>query len=54
VAATCLRLWGIAGTAAAARAISGRSGMGVMYELDAIAAVVIVDHRSSSCATGMT
>ncbi|MPV56069.1 ABC transporter [Burkholderia sp. HI2761] len=34
-------LSGIAGTVTAARAISGQSGMGVMYELDAIAAVVI-------------
>ena len=34
-------LAGIAGTVTAARAISGQSGMGVMYELDAIAAVVI-------------
>ncbi|MEY4415471.1 MAG: hypothetical protein RLZZ592_811 [Pseudomonadota bacterium] len=34
-------LSGIAGTLTAARAISGQSGMGVMYELDAIAAVVI-------------
>lgn len=34
-------LGGIAGTVTAARAISGQSGMGVMYELDAIAAVVI-------------
>jgi len=34
-------LSGIAGTVTAARAISGQAGMGVMYELDAIAAVVI-------------
>ncbi len=34
-------LSGIAGSVTAARAISGQSGMGVMYELDAIAAVVI-------------
>jgi inositol transport system permease protein len=34
-------LAGIAGTVTASRAISGQSGMGVMYELDAIAAVVI-------------
>jgi len=34
-------LSGIAGTVTAARAISGQSGMGVGYELDAIAAVVI-------------
>ncbi len=34
-------LAGIAGTVTAARAISGQSSMGVMYELDAIAAVVI-------------
>lgn len=34
-------LSGIAGTVTSARAISGQSGMGVMYELDAIAAVVI-------------
>ncbi len=34
-------LSGIAGTVTAARAISGQSGMGVSYELDAIAAVVI-------------
>jgi inositol transport system permease protein len=34
-------LSGIAGTVTASRAISGQSGMGVMYELDAIAAVVI-------------
>lgn len=34
-------LSGIAGMVTAARAISGQSGMGVMYELDAIAAVVI-------------
>ena len=34
-------LSGLAGTVTAARAISGQSGMGVMYELDAIAAVVI-------------
>ncbi|HUN92245.1 MAG TPA: ABC transporter permease [Burkholderiaceae bacterium] len=34
-------LSGISGTVTAARAISGQSGMGVMYELDAIAAVVI-------------
>ncbi|RDV00337.1 ABC transporter permease [Trinickia dinghuensis] len=34
-------LSGIAGTVTAARAISGQSGMGMMYELDAIAAVVI-------------
>jgi inositol transport system permease protein len=34
-------LSGVAGTVTAARAISGQSGMGVMYELDAIAAVVI-------------
>ncbi len=34
-------LSGIAGTVTAARAVSGQSGMGVMYELDAIAAVVI-------------
>ncbi len=34
-------LSGIAGTVTAARAISGQSSMGVMYELDAIAAVVI-------------
>lgn len=34
-------LAGIAGTVTAARAVSGQSGMGVMYELDAIAAVVI-------------
>ena len=34
-------LSGIAGAVTAARAISGQSGMGVMYELDAIAAVVI-------------
>jgi inositol transport system permease protein len=34
-------LAGIAGTVTAARAVSGQAGMGVMYELDAIAAVVI-------------
>ena len=34
-------LSGVAGTVTAARAISGQSGMGVSYELDAIAAVVI-------------
>jgi inositol transport system permease protein len=34
-------LSGIAGSVTAARAISGQSSMGVMYELDAIAAVVI-------------
>jgi inositol transport system permease protein len=34
-------LSGIAGTVTAARAVSGQAGMGVMYELDAIAAVVI-------------
>src|SRR6267142_2449818 len=34
-------LSGIAGTVTAARAGSGQAGMGVMYELDAIAAVVI-------------
>jgi inositol transport system permease protein len=34
-------LSGIAGSVTASRAISGQSGMGVMYELDAIAAVVI-------------
>lgn len=34
-------LAGIAGTVTASRAISGQSSMGVMYELDAIAAVVI-------------
>jgi len=34
-------LSGVAGTVTAARAISGQAGMGVMYELDAIAAVVI-------------
>ncbi|MEY5098483.1 MAG: hypothetical protein RJA36_1202 [Pseudomonadota bacterium] len=34
-------LSGIAGTVTASRAISGQSGMGMMYELDAIAAVVI-------------
>jgi inositol transport system permease protein len=34
-------LSGLAGTVTSARAISGQSGMGVMYELDAIAAVVI-------------
>ncbi|WP_322046736.1 ABC transporter permease [Paraburkholderia sp. J67] len=34
-------LSGLAGTVTAARAISGQSGMGMMYELDAIAAVVI-------------
>lgn len=34
-------LSGIAGMVTASRAISGQSGMGVMYELDAIAAVVI-------------
>lgn len=34
-------LSGIAGSVTAARAISGQSGMGVGYELDAIAAVVI-------------
>jgi len=34
-------LSGIAGSVTAARAISGQPSMGVMYELDAIAAVVI-------------
>jgi inositol transport system permease protein len=34
-------LSGVAGTVTAARAVSGQAGMGVMYELDAIAAVVI-------------
>ena len=34
-------LSGVAGSVTASRAISGQSGMGVMYELDAIAAVVI-------------
>ncbi len=34
-------LSGLAGVVTSARAISGQSGMGVMYELDAIAAVVI-------------
>jgi inositol transport system permease protein len=34
-------LSGIAGTVTAARAVSGQAGMGMMYELDAIAAVVI-------------
>jgi inositol transport system permease protein len=34
-------IYTIAGSVTAARAISGQSGMGVMYELDAIAAVVI-------------
>ena len=34
-------LAGIAGTVTAARAVSGQAGMGVMFELDAIAAVVI-------------
>ena len=39
--ATAGLLSGIAGTVTAARAVSGQAGMGVMYELDAIAAVVI-------------
>ena len=34
-------LSGVAGTVTAARAISGQSGMGVSYELDAIAAVIL-------------
>ena len=34
-------LSGLAGTVTAARALTGQSGMGMMYELDAIAAVVI-------------
>jgi inositol transport system permease protein len=34
-------LSGLAGTVTAARAVSGQAGMGMMYELDAIAASVI-------------
>jgi len=45
-------LSGIAGTVTAARAISGQSGMGVMYELDAIAAVVIAAHHLQAASDG--
>src|SRR5207253_9656130 len=40
-------LSGLAGIVTSARAVSGQAGMGVMYELDAIAAAVIGDRKST-------